>query len=154
MNTFAERLLYLRKVNDLTQKELRDKLEERGKKVTIQSVSSWENRGVEPSYSILIALKNIFNVSIEYLLGIEDLETRTDILDEQRKSFLKDNIQASLQKIKINEETQQREIEYLKFLLNEYRNKDIIDIIKNELEPVGKMQEHLLNIINNLKDVY
>ena len=70
----------LRKEKNMTQKELADKLY-----VTAQAVSRWENGEVEPSVSTIAEMAKIFNVSGDYILGIEqepDTQQETASSDE------------------------------------------------------------------------
>lgn len=39
--------------------------------VTKQSISNWENSNIQPSIDMLIRLAEYFNVSTDYLLGLE-----------------------------------------------------------------------------------
>ena len=41
--------------------------------VTKQTVSNWENDNIQPSVDMLIRLSQLFNVSTDYLLGMEDI---------------------------------------------------------------------------------
>lgn len=70
------RIKMLREELNMTQQELADKLE--GAKST---VAMYENETRKPSYEVLIKLSNIFNCSIDYIMGLttyinpkEDLE--------------------------------------------------------------------------------
>ncbi|AEO93333.1 transcriptional regulator [Bacillus phage G] len=67
MSQFPERLKYLRKENLLTQKEIANLL-------NIQRVtySHYETGRSQPSIDTLILLSNIFDCSIDYLVGISD----------------------------------------------------------------------------------
>ena len=67
MNTFGERLRELRKENGLGQIELAKRIGV-GKSI----ISLWETNSCEPTLSKLIILANFFNVSIDYLAGLED----------------------------------------------------------------------------------
>ena len=64
---FAKRLENLRKSYKLTQKQLADKLG-----VKKQTVSNWENDNILPSIDTLIRICNFFNVSTDYILGLDD----------------------------------------------------------------------------------
>ncbi len=66
-NKFAERIKELRLENNLTQKELGEKL---GYKKN--SVCNWEARGKEPSFDVLLQIAILFKVSTDYLLGLEN----------------------------------------------------------------------------------
>ncbi len=48
---------------------------ELAKKLSIskQTVSNWENDNIQPSIEMLIALSEIFNVSTDYLLGLDSI---------------------------------------------------------------------------------
>lgn len=67
MSTFATRLRELRTENQLSMKQLSQKI-----KVTDGSISNWENDMSEPKISQLVKLAKFFNVSADYLLGLED----------------------------------------------------------------------------------
>lgn len=69
MSDFKNRLKELRLENNLTQTALANKL---GVKQGV--ITNWELRGSEPTAEYLIKLANIFEVSTDYLLGIENEE--------------------------------------------------------------------------------
>ena len=53
-------------------------------KVTKQTVSNWENENIQPSIEMLIRLASLFNVTIDYLLGLENIpRLRLEGLKEQ-----------------------------------------------------------------------
>lgn len=62
----AERIKMLRENLNISQQELAKKLS-----VTRASVSAWEMGISTPSTVCLVELSRIFNVSIDYLLGLE-----------------------------------------------------------------------------------
>lgn len=57
----------LRKESNLSQKQVAEKL-----CISQQTYSDYENGKTEPTIETLITIKNFFNVTIEYLLGLED----------------------------------------------------------------------------------
>ena len=57
----------LRKESNLSQKQIAEKL-----CISQQTYSDYENGKTEPTIETLITIKNFFNVTIEYLLGLED----------------------------------------------------------------------------------
>ena len=61
------RIQILRKENNLTQQDLAEKLG-----VSNKSISKYERGEREPDFNTLKKLSNIFNVSIDYLLGLSD----------------------------------------------------------------------------------
>lgn len=60
---FHERLYEVRKSAGMTQSDLAEKLD-----VSRQAVSRWEMGTAKPDFENLIAISNIFDVSIDYLL--------------------------------------------------------------------------------------
>lgn len=67
MDTFGEKLRYLRHERNLGQVQLAKALDV-GKSI----ISSWELGICEPTLSKLIAIAKYFDVSIDYLAGLED----------------------------------------------------------------------------------
>jgi len=67
MDTFGERLRYLRRERNLGQVQLAKQLDV-GKSI----ISSWELGICEPTLSKLITIAKFFDVSIDYLAGLED----------------------------------------------------------------------------------
>ena len=43
--------------------------------VTKQTVSNWENENIQPSVEMLMRLARLFNVTTDYLLGIDNIPT-------------------------------------------------------------------------------
>lgn len=66
-NKFGKRLKELREERHLSQDAL-------GKIFNVKgpTVSRWETNQIEPDYSTLIKLATFFNVTTDYLLGLED----------------------------------------------------------------------------------
>ncbi|MCI8475981.1 MAG: helix-turn-helix transcriptional regulator [Clostridia bacterium] len=64
---FKYRLKELRTARGLSQKELGEKIG-----TTYSAISFWENGVNEPKLSYIIALCKFFEVSSDYLLGLED----------------------------------------------------------------------------------
>lgn len=83
---FSEKLLTLRKVNDLTQEQLAEKLD-----VSRQSISKWESGQATPDLDKIVAISAIFDVTTDYLLKtseIDDLSVKTEILEKQQQMML------------------------------------------------------------------
>ena len=83
---FPEKLLTLRKANNLTQEQLAEKLE-----VSRQSVSKWESGQASPELEKIVTLSAIFNVTTDYLLKsseIDDLSVKTGILEKQQHMIM------------------------------------------------------------------
>ena len=66
-NKFSERICELRLENNLTRSQLALKLN-----VSVRLISYWENGQRECDFDMLIKISNLFNVSIDYLLGKND----------------------------------------------------------------------------------
>ena len=67
MKIFAQRLRELRQEKNLSMKQLAKELN-----ITDAAISNWENEINEPKISYLFAIAKFFNVSTDYLLGLED----------------------------------------------------------------------------------
>ncbi len=68
MKIFCERLKELRKAEKLTQRDMAEKLN-----IVQPSYIRYENGTAEPSQETLIKIAEIFDVSVDYLLGRKDL---------------------------------------------------------------------------------
>ena len=64
---FKDILRELRKERGLTQQQLAEQL-----KLSLSIISKWENGKHQPSIEDLKLLVNFFNVSADYLIGLED----------------------------------------------------------------------------------
>ena len=67
MKIFAERLRELRTQYNLSMKQLASKLN-----VTDAAISNWENDINEPKISYLIDIAKFFDVTSDYLIGLEE----------------------------------------------------------------------------------
>ena len=67
MSIFAQRFRELRQEKGLSMKQLAKELN-----TTDAAVSNWENEINEPKISYLKAIAQYFNVSADYLLGLEN----------------------------------------------------------------------------------
>ena len=65
----GSRIRELRKNKKMTQTDLANLIH-----VSQQTITKWENNSTEPSGSAIKAIANIFNVSSDYLLGIDEHE--------------------------------------------------------------------------------
>lgn len=66
-NTFAKRLYELRRESEITQGDLALEIG-----VSQKAIDFWEKGTNEPKASNIIRLANYFNVSTDYLLGLEN----------------------------------------------------------------------------------
>lgn len=67
MSTFSHRLRELRLEKGLSMKQLAKNIN-----TTDAAISNWENGINEPKISYVISIAKFFNVSTDYLLGLED----------------------------------------------------------------------------------
>lgn len=67
MKVFAERLRDLRREHGMTLKDVA-----LGVDISINTVSRWERKERIPNIENIIALAKFFNVSTDYLCGLED----------------------------------------------------------------------------------
>ena len=83
---FSEKLLTLRKANDMTQEQLAEKLD-----VSRQSISKWESGQATPDLEKIVEISAIFDVTTDYLLKsseIDDLSVKTEMLEKQQQMML------------------------------------------------------------------
>lgn len=67
MSEFSQNLIRMRKENKISQQKLANLIG-----VTQQCVSEWEKDNIEPTLSNLVKLANVFDVSIDFLVGRKD----------------------------------------------------------------------------------
>lgn len=82
----SEKILALRKANDLTQEQLAEKLD-----VSRQSISKWESGQAIPELDKIVALSAIFSVKTDDLLKpseIDELSMKTEMLEKQQQMML------------------------------------------------------------------
>lgn len=109
---FQERIRKLRLDRGLTMDELANAIG-----VTKSRVNMWENAGSVPKENILISISRLFEVSVDYLLGndemdgkepeniqLEVLQRGLEKLDEQRLKKAKEVLSAVFDDIFENEE--------------------------------------------------
>ena len=78
----SEKIRYLRKSENITQKELGEKLG-----ITGHNVFDWEKGKGEPSLDMLKKLADFFGVSVGYLVGTEDESGRPVSSDLPQKDL-------------------------------------------------------------------
>lgn len=88
MQTFAERLTALREGREWKKKELAEKLH-----VSDSMISQYESGRCMPSYDVMIALAQLFHVSVDYLLrgDVEAISSLSEMFVPQisQAEFLK-----------------------------------------------------------------
>ena len=63
----SQRIREMRQAAGWSQVDLAKKLN-----VSKQTVSNWENENIQPSIEMLVRLSKIFNVTTDYMLGLEE----------------------------------------------------------------------------------
>ncbi|MEG0283224.1 MAG: helix-turn-helix transcriptional regulator [Erysipelotrichales bacterium] len=71
---FNERVLELRKDNNLTQEEVAEKLD-----VSRQTISNWETGSAQPTIDKAIELAQLYNISLDDLVGNTSSNKREDL---------------------------------------------------------------------------
>ena len=79
--TLGARLTRLRKEKGMTQSDIADKLS-----VTAQAVSKWENDQASPDIDILIRLSELYDISLDELLGRE--KPKVSVQDKPNKKTI------------------------------------------------------------------
>ncbi len=79
---FGDRLRELREEKQLTQEELGKLLN-----VSRQAVSSYEKGENEPTIDALVKIANIFNVSLDYLLGRTKERYNLNLKDKRIRNY-------------------------------------------------------------------
>lgn len=82
---FKDRLRSLRKENKMTQTEL-------GKKLNYgyTAISNYESGRNEPSIRDIIALANLFKVTVDYLIGRSDVNRKVNVPEDCEKCLKSD----------------------------------------------------------------
>ena len=105
---FAKRLRELRKEFGLTQRELGEKVG-----VSQRVLGYYETENWFPDEHILNKLADVFNVSVDYLLGRTLVKENIDTVAAHRKNPHEE----------LPEEAQEQLNDYIEFLLNKYKKK-------------------------------
>ncbi|MCL2396962.1 MAG: helix-turn-helix domain-containing protein [Defluviitaleaceae bacterium] len=77
--TLGEKIQALRKQKGLSQEQLSEKMS-----VTRQAVSKWELDETNPDLDNIVQISNIFDVSIDYLLGKESATSRKHTIHDAK----------------------------------------------------------------------
>lgn len=83
MESFGTRLANLRKEHNLTQNDIADRLN-----ISAQAVSKWENDLTSPDINTIMELADIFNITVDELVGKKKKET-VYLPAEERKDINK-----------------------------------------------------------------
>lgn len=91
------------------------------------SFKNWRNEKSKPSADALLKIADYFNVSVDYLLGREDHKKMPDGFPSDINTFAKDMASVGFPVEEFNKldvESQQKAIEYLKLVISGLANKN------------------------------
>lgn len=74
-SVFSSRLISLRKERQMTQTDLANALHK-----TRSTISGYETEGKEPDYDMLCSIAKYFGVTIDYLLGVAEARTESEVV--------------------------------------------------------------------------
>lgn len=125
---FGDRLANLRKLNNLTRKELAEIFS-----ISYSALSNYENNERFPDQEMLINIANYFNVSVDYLLGRTNIkEPIEDIVSEKQQGY--SSSKKSIDAEGLSPESQEdlkKYIELLKLKDMKDRNSETADDLTN-----------------------
>ena len=114
MVTLGDRIRELRKANNWTQQELADKLG-----LDRTTISKWERQGgSEPDNTTLVKVADIFNVSVDYLLGRVDDPKKTIRLPQTVAPYLPAGFE------ELPPEAKEEILTIVEYVMNKYKKKD------------------------------
>ena len=133
----------LRKSRKMTQEELAEKLN-----VTAQAVSKWENGNCYPDLDILFEIANLFNCSLDELMGRKNNETK--ILPEEMRK----DINKMLLKVRITSEDDNNKTKVnvnlpVSLIVACYNEGKKIPVIEEKLKGMEIDLEQIIMLINN-----
>lgn len=79
----------LREENNLTQDEVAEKLS-----LTRQTISRYETGTIEPPFSTLVKMADIYNCSLDYLGGRTKERYNINLLDKDKRKFVNEFIKS------------------------------------------------------------
>ncbi|WP_440896765.1 helix-turn-helix domain-containing protein [Amphibacillus sp. Q70] len=139
MGNFSERIYQLRKELGVTQEEIATKL-----KVSRQTISNWESGAAQPTIDKAIELANLYDVSMDELIGIDKKKTKEpsavllSLMHQQVSLYLDPKIDndawMSVQKTKI-------------------RNCEIIEVNPNSIRIIMNEKKQRIEKLIFLKDI-
>lgn len=119
----GERLKVLRNKRNLLQKDLAEKLN-----LSQQTISLYESEKRQPDYQILQNIADLFNVSVDYLLGRTDIENygAIPIREPETKYITSDKVADEIHNLSPeSQDDLKRYLELLKIKDMQKRNNDV-----------------------------
>ena len=139
--TLGNRIQKHRKVLNLTQEELAEKLN-----VTAQAVSKWENDNAYPDIQLLIKLADIFNCSLDELMGRIDQKAKV-IPEAERK-----DISQMLLKIRILSTDDNTKVNVnipVSLIIACYESGRKIPVVEEKLKGINLDLEQIISLITS-----
>lgn len=122
---FSDKLKELRNAKKMTQSTFAKEFH-----VATSTVAMWETGKREPDFDVTSRLANYFNVSVDYLLGVDEKEQKNTHLSETERRVQKfyeehpimyDLVDAIS---RLDKEQQKALLEYAEFQAQKYKQKD------------------------------
>lgn len=150
----GDRIKYLRTHNGYTQEGLAEKLGLKGK----SSIANYERGTISPSDSVKLQLCNIFNCSMDYLMGKSDFYNNEQLLNNLSEDIFKQKsiIQCidELTKIGLNYSQSKLFIKKIIYIRNEHNEdyEEQLGLYISKYEE--KFQSKLLNFVKSFNNDY
>lgn len=141
--TLGNRIQELRKERKMTQEELAEKLD-----VTPQAVSKWETDNSYPDISLLVELANLFNCTVDELLGRKNNETKV-LPEDMRKDINKMLLKIRITSEEENEKTKVNINLPVALILACYDEGKKIPVIEEKLNGMNIDLEQIIMLISN-----
>ena len=110
--TFGERVRNLRHGIGITQEQLAARLN-----LSKANVSKYESNAIEPNLDTLLALSKIFNVSIDYLLGNDNMSGKTGTASSYASPQISKDVAAIINYYnKLSGNGKEKALEYIEML--------------------------------------
>lgn len=141
--TLGNRIQEIRKSKKITQEELAEKLG-----VTPQAVSKWETDNSYPDIDLLVEIADLFNYTVDELLGRKNNDTRIlsdDIQKDINKMLLKVRITSE-------EDDEKTKVEInlpIPLILSCYNQGKKVPVIEDKLNKMSIDLKEIIMLINN-----
>ena len=140
--TLGNKIQEIRKSKKITQEELAEKLG-----VTPQAVSKWETDNSYPDIDLLVEIADLFDYTVDELLGRKNKDTRI-LSDDVQK-----DINKMLLKVRITtEDDEKTKVEInlpIQLVLSCYNQGKKVPVIEDKLNKMSIDLEEIIMLINN-----
>lgn len=87
MNNISEIIKSLREEKNISMDEMAEQLKAYGVNIAKSTISRWENGKAEPSMSYVRVLSKYFNVSLDYMIGLDNKKNNEIINKKEDMEF-------------------------------------------------------------------